>query len=139
VLCQSKRPILMVPATLGGNVDLVAAWMTPHPQTVAPRTKLSEVAEKMRKGGFHCMPVMDGGRLVGIITDHDISSHAGELEDVKVLAAMTGEVVTIAPDTSIQEAARLLIECKVGGLPVLKDGSLAGIITSEDILKFLLR
>jgi nucleotide-binding universal stress UspA family protein len=139
VLCQSRRPVLMVPATLGGNVDLVAAWMTLHPETVGPGSKLADVAESMRKGGFHCMPVMDDGRLVGVITDHDIRSHAGELEDVEVRAAMTSEVVAIAPDTSVQEAARLLIECKVGALPVLKDSGLVGIMTSEDILKFVLR
>ena len=85
------------------------------------------------------MPVIDGGRLLGIITDHDIRSRAGELENVEVMAAMTGDVVTVGPDTSVREAARLLIECKVGGLPVIKDGSLAGIITTEDMLKFLLR
>jgi acetoin utilization protein AcuB len=139
VLCESKRPVLMVPATLGGNIDLVAAWMTPNPQTVTPEFKLARVAEEMRRGGFHCMPVIDGGRLLGIITDHDIRSHAGELEDVEVMATMTGNVVTVGPDTSVREAARLLIECKVGGLPVIKDGSLAGIITTEDMLKFLLR
>ena len=139
VLCQSRRPVLMVPATFGGNVDLVAAWMTLNPQTVGAESKLAEAGENMRKGGFHCMPVMEGGRLAGIITDHDIRSHAGELEDLDVRAAMTSEVVAIAPDTSVQEAARLLIECKVGALPVLKDGALIGIMTTEDILKFVLR
>jgi nucleotide-binding universal stress UspA family protein len=139
VLCQSKRPVLMVPATLGGNVDLVAAWMTLNPETVGPESKLAEVAESMRKGGFHCMPVMDGGGLVGVITDHDLRGHAGELEDVDVRAAMTSEAVAIAPDTSVQEAASLLIECKVGALPVLKNGALTGIMTTEDILKFVLR
>ncbi|MGO9061003.1 MAG: CBS domain-containing protein [Candidatus Binataceae bacterium] len=139
VLCQSRRPVLMVPARFGGNADLVAAWMTRSPQTVEPQSNLAEVSERMRKGGLRCMPVMDNGHLVGIITDHDVRSHAEELEDVEALDAMTTDVVTITPDTSIQEAARLLIECKVGGLPVLKDGILAGIITTEDILKFLLR
>ncbi len=82
---------------------------------------------------------MDGGRLVGIIIDHDLRSHAGEPEDIDVLDAMTSEVITITPDTSVQEGARLLIECKVGGLPVLKDGNLVGMMTTEDILKLLLR
>lgn len=139
VLCQSRRPVLMVPAAFGGNADLVAAWMTRNPQTVGPQSNLAEVSERMRSGGFHCMPVMESGRLVGIITDHDVRSHAGELEDVDVLDAMTTDVISITPDTSVQEAARLLIECKVGGLPVLKDGNLVGIMTTEDILKFLLR
>jgi len=139
VLCQSQRPVLMVPAAHGGNVDLVGAWMTLNPQTTGPESKLAEVGEMMRKGGFHCMPVMEDRRLTGIITDHDLRSHAGELEDVDVRAAMTTEVVTIAPDTSVQEAARLLIECKVGALPVLKDGALVGVMTTEDMLKFVLR
>jgi CBS domain-containing protein len=51
---------------------------------------------------------------------------------------MTAEVVTVAPATSVQEAARLLLECKVGGLPVLEDGRVIGIITVEDVIKFML-
>lgn len=77
VLRQSKQPVLMVSARFCGNADLVAAWMTRNPQAVGPQSNLAKVSEKMHKGGFHCIPVTDGGRLVGIITDHDVRSHAG--------------------------------------------------------------
>ncbi len=51
VLCQSKRPVLMVPARFGGKADLVAAWMMRNPRTVGSPADLAEV----HKGGFHCM------------------------------------------------------------------------------------
>jgi len=73
-----------------------------------------------------------------MITDRDIRNRAREMEDVEVNQAMTDEVVAVAPATSVQEAARLLLECKVGGLPVLEDGRLVGIITVEDVIKFML-
>jgi acetoin utilization protein AcuB len=138
VLRQSKCPVLMVPAPVRGNVEMVSAWMTADPATTSPEATLAEVYEKMREGGFRCMPVVKSDRLVGMITDRDIRNRAREMEDVEVNQAMTDEVVTVAPATSVQEAARLLLECKVGGLPVLEDGRLVGIITVEDVIKFML-
>lgn len=139
VIRQSRWPVVLVPAAMGGNVDLVGAWMTPDPQTTNPKSTLAEVSDRMSRGGFHCMPVMEHKRLVGIITDHDIRSRGGRRSSVEVESAMSDEVITVGVDTSVQEAARLLIECKVGGLPVLRDEQLVGVITTEDILRFLLR
>ena len=138
VVRQSKCPVLMVPAPVRGNVEMVGAWMTANPATTSPKTTLAEAYEKMREGGFRCMPVVKSDQLVGMITDRDIRNRAGEMEDFEVNQAMTSEVVTVAPATSVQEAARLLLECKVGGLPVLEDGRLVGIITVEDVIKFML-
>ncbi len=89
----------------------------------------------MREGRFRSLPVLDEGTLVGIITDRDIREHAGRLEDTKVALAMTKEVMTVKPDTSIWDAARLMIDHKVGGLPVVEDGQLVGIVTTIDLLK----
>ena len=138
VVRQSKCPVLMVPAPVRGNVEMVSAWMTASPATTSPESTLAETYEKMREGGFRCIPVVKSGELVGMITDRDIRNRAGELEDFEVCQAMTAEVVTVAPATSVQEAARLLLECKVGGLPVLEDGRVIGIITVEDVIKFML-
>ena len=71
--------------------------MTLNPETVSPEYKLAEAGDSMCKGRFHRMPVLDGGCLAGIITDYDIRSRAGELEDLDVGAAMTSDVATIAP------------------------------------------
>lgn len=139
VVRQSRWPVILVPAAMGGNVDLVGSWMTPNPQTISPQSTLAEAGERMSRGGFHCMPVIDRDRLVGIITDHDIRNRGGKRSSIPVESAMSDEVITVSVDTSVQEAARLLIECKVGGLPVLKDEQLVGVITTEDILRFLLQ
>ncbi len=138
VLRQSCRPVLMVPAAQGGNIDMVEAWMTPKPLLIDPARTLAEAEAKMRSGGVRSLPVVDGGRLVGIITDRDVRNHLGELDDIQVGQAMTTEVVTVTPTTSVQEAARLLLECKIGGLPVIDAGRVAGIITVEDIIKYML-
>jgi len=138
VVRQSKCPVLMVPAPVRGNVEMVSAWMTANPATTSPEDTLAEAYARMCKGGFRCIPVVKSGELVGMITERDIRNRAGELEDFEVRQAMTAEVVTVAPATSVQEAARLLLECKVGGLPVLEDGRVIGIITVEDVIKFML-
>jgi acetoin utilization protein AcuB len=138
VLRQSSRPVLMVPAAAGGNIDMVEAWMTAKPVAITSTSTLAKASERMRTGGFRSLPVVDGGRLVGVVTDRDVRNHLGELEDVEVNQAMTAEVVTVTPTTSIQEAARLLLECKIGGLPVVDAGRIAGVITVEDVIKYML-
>jgi len=134
VVRQSKCPVLMVPAPVRGNIEMVSAWMTANPATTSPDNTLAEAYARMREGGFRCIPVVESGELVGMITDRDIRNRAAE----QVRQAMTAEVVTVTPATSVQEAARLLLECKVGGLPVLEDGRVIGIITVEDVIKFML-
>lgn len=134
VVRQSKCPVLMVPAPVRGNIEMVSAWMTANPATTSPNNTLAEAYARMREGGFRCIPVVESGELVGMITDRDIRNRAAE----QVRQAMTAEVVTVTPATSVQEAARLLLECKVGGLPVLEDGRVIGIITVEDVIKFML-
>ncbi len=138
VLRQAGCPVLMVPVAKGGNIDLVASWMTAQPVTTSPASTLAQVTEKMREGGFRCMPVVEAGRLVGLITERDVRNCLGELDNVEVRHIMTAEVITVTPATSVQEAARLLLECKIGGLPVTEDGCLVGIITVEDVIKFML-
>ena len=138
VVRQAACPVLMVPAAKGGNVDLVGFWMTTKPVMTSPTSTLALVSEKMNEGGFRCMPVVEGGRVVGVITDRDVRNCLGELDDVEARHVMTTEVITINPATSMQEAARLLLECKIGGLPVTEDGRLVGVVTVEDVIKFML-
>jgi len=138
VLRQSPRPVLMVPAAAGGNIDMVEAWMTARPVAITATSSLAEASEKMRIGGCRFLPVVDGGRLVGVVTDRDVRNHLGELEDIEVGQAMTTEVIAVTPATSVQEAARLLLECKIGGLPVMDGERVAGVITVEDIIKYML-
>jgi acetoin utilization protein AcuB len=92
----------------------------------------------MQEGNFRCAPVLDDGRLVGIITNRDVRSHMGRLDQIEVKFAMTDNPVTIAPTTPLHEAARLLFERKIDALPVLEDAHLVGVMTTSDVFRAFL-
>ncbi len=131
---ESNCPVLTVRPGVT-NKALVGTWMTANPVTASPGEKLSSVEAKMRDGGFRTIPVLKDGQLVGIITDRDIRQHVGYLDHTEVDKAMSETLITVTPSTSIREAARLLRERKIGGLPVVEDGSLVGIVTTTDVLE----
>jgi acetoin utilization protein AcuB len=135
VVRESTCPVLTIRSDALSDLDTVGARMTSNPVAVGPETALAEVEKIMREGRFRCVPVVDAGLLVGIITDHDIREHLGDLADTKARMVMTAEVVTVAPETPIRQAGRLVLECEVTGLPVVQDERLVGIITRSDILK----
>lgn len=109
--------------------------MTTNPVTAGPEDKLAAVQRRMKEGMFRSMPVIKEGRLVGIITDRDVRAKAQNLEDTPAESAMTREVLTVIPRQSVWDAARLLAERKIGGMPVLDEGVLVGIITTTDLLR----
>lgn len=123
--------------------------MTAKPDTVGPTASLREVLARMNRDGCRHLPVVEGGRLVGIITDRDVrlavnspliaedqALHREEILDgIEAQACMTREPVSVAPDTPAREAADLLRLYKFGGLPVLESGALVGIVTTVDFLR----
>jgi acetoin utilization protein AcuB len=126
---------------------LVEKRMKLHPVTVSPEDSFRHAMTLIRQKGIRHLPVVEGDRLVGIVTDRDIRQASPSpatslevhelhylLERVKVREIMTKRVYTVAPDTPIEEAARLMLQHKIGGLPVLDGGKLGGIITETDIL-----
>jgi acetoin utilization protein AcuB len=134
VIREATCPVLMVRAAVADK-HLVGKWMTHDPMVAAPDEKLSAVEGRMREGSFRTIPVMQEEKLVGIITDRDIRRHVGFLEHTEVLQAMTEDLITVSPSASLREAARLMRERKIGGLPVVEDGKLVGIITTTDLLR----
>ena len=133
VLRESSCPVLIVQGPLTDR-ELVGHWMTHSPVAASPNEKLAAVRTRMHEGGFRSTPVLDGGKLVGIITDRDLRRNAADLANTEVRSAMTSEVLTVTPQTPAREAARLLRGRKVGALPVMRDGELVGMVTGTDLL-----
>lgn len=114
--------------------------MTPEPVTVPPSATVEEALALMRRGRFRHLPVVADGTLAGVISERDL--HAGEqagLDDVQrrrqVRGLMVRDVITIGPSDPVEHAARLMLENKIGCLPVMEEGKLAGIITEADIFR----
>jgi len=134
VVREAICPVVTVRPSPSGDPDAVASHMTPVPLTASPDTPVARVRQMMSQERYHSVPVLEGGKVVGMVTDRDIAfSDAAPETTIGML--MTREVVTVSPRTSIQEAARILFECEVDGLPVVENEKLTGIITRSDILK----
>lgn len=129
---------------------LVKERMTKGPITITKDTSFNEIVDLMKKHNIRRLPVVDGKRLVGIVTNRDVRTASASpatsleihellylLDRLKAKDIMTKKVITVGPDTPIEEAARLIIKYKVGGLPVVVDSILVGIITETDLLQQL--
>lgn len=113
-------------------------FMTPDPITIRSRDTLSKAKSIMAAGNFRRVPVVDDGCLVGILTERDLHKYSGFLESTRVNAAMRTGLVTLTPHNSVEDAARLMLKHKIGGLPIVADGTLVGIVTTTDLLKAFL-
>jgi len=114
---------------------LIRRWMTKNPVTIETGDTLAEARRRMDKGGFRRLPVMEHDQLVGIITERDLRQHVGDLEHTRVKTAMASQVVRVAPEMLLDQAANLFVKHKVGGLPVMDGAKLVGIITTIDMLR----
>ena len=121
---------------------LVGKRMTRNPKTVSPDDPLSLAAGILRQHRFHHLPVVEGGRLVGILSDTDlrnasytaIPAEGGPAGDRPVREAMRTVVWSVTPDDSVEDALLILTREKFGALPVLSGDRLVGIITRADLL-----
>jgi nucleotide-binding universal stress UspA family protein len=134
VLREARCPVLTVRHS-APQKDFVGAWMTSSPVTGKLDEKLSTIHAKMIEGGFRSIPLVQDGRVVAILTDGDIRSYVGHFDDTPAKQAITQALVTVGPQTPIREAARILRERKIDGLPVVEDGRLVGMITTTDVLE----
>ncbi len=116
----------------------LANWMSRDPVCISPNDTLATAKELMDAGRFRRLPVMNIGKLVGIITERDLRQHWGYLDSTKVNAAMTPDPVTITPRVTAEDVARLMLQHKIGGLPVVENGQLVGIVSTSDLLRALL-
>ncbi len=124
-----------------------------HPViTIPPDMPVVDALNLMRVEHIRRTPVVDEkGKLVGIVSDKDLLNASPSaattlsvweinylLSKITVGDVMTKDVVTITEDTPIEEAARIMADNKIGGLPVVRDGKVVGIITETDLFKILL-
>ena len=126
----------------------VAEWMTPAPQSVSSKTPVMEAMQLLRKGGYRRLPVVDGGNVVGIVTDRDLKEanppKAGtlsvyefnyRLSKLTVREVMTAPVITVAAHDPVEQASLLMEKHTISGLPVVSDGRLEGMLTISDLLR----
>jgi predicted transcriptional regulator len=119
--------------------------------TVSAGDRLSTVEDIMTLGGVRHMPVVSEGKLVGVVSERDLlrmslsslteataSDHQRAfLMTVEIAGVMSAPAITIEPDSTIREAARVMAERKIGCLPVVKPPrTLVGLITETDVLRF---
>jgi CBS domain-containing protein len=111
--------------------------MTRDVRTATREMTLQQVAQMMRDGDMGSVPVVEDGRLIGIVTDRDIVIRCvaeGRGAETPVSNAMTTEIFSVKPDDYVFEAVRLMGDKQVRRVPVVTDdGTLAGIISMADI------
>lgn len=126
---------------------VVERWMAKNVITVHPQEKIISAFELMREHGIRHLPVIEGDELRGLVTDRDIRLalipsplptpdervyHLGALTHVDEI--MATDLITVAPNTTIEEAAKLMAKYKIGAVPVVEQGKLVGILTETDII-----
>ena len=134
--------------------ELVRNWMSSPPITIHVDASLPEACELLRQHKIRRLPVVDEeGHLVGIVTRGDLRgaqpSEATTLSiwelnyllaKLKIKEIMTPDPITIREDATIKDAAQLMIDYKISGLPVVdKDGQLVGMITESDIFRMVVK
>jgi acetoin utilization protein AcuB len=116
--------------------------------TLAPGERLDLADDVMRLGRVRHMPVLEDGRVVGLVSTRDTlaasltkalefdpAARRAFLRSVEVSEVMTRDLVTVEPDATLREAAALMVQRKIGALPVVKpDGTMVGLITETDLL-----
>jgi CBS domain-containing protein len=113
--------------------------MTPNPVAVEPSTPAREAARLMKEQDTGAIPIVEDGRAVGMITDRDLAIRLlaeGRDPETPVGELASKQLVTIDPDQTLEEAARLMAEHQVRRLPVVEeDGRLVGIVAQADIAR----
>jgi CBS domain-containing protein len=122
--------------------------MTQNPTTLDRNETLDLAESIMNLGRIRHMPVVDDGKVVGIVSQQDLFRSAllitlgfGRkttstlIKTIKIKEVMTSKVIAISPDASIKEAARQMIDKKIGCVPVVEGDRLVGIVTETDMLQ----
>ena len=116
---------------------IVSHWMSSDLITIGKQASIQEAMALMKRESIRHLPVVDQQmKLVGWITDADLRGVliASMLEELTLEDVMIRKPFMVHPEMPLEEAARILLEKRVGGLPIVKDGTLVGVITTVDVL-----
>ena len=133
-----------------GKEGVVREIMMGSPVTLKPEDTLDLANDVISLGRIRHIPVVDDGRLVGILTERDLIGAAASqifglkqknksalLKSVLIKEVMRKRVVTVAPEMPIKDVAHLMAEKKIGCVPVVSAGALVGLVTTTDILRYV--
>jgi acetoin utilization protein AcuB len=128
----------------------VGDYMTPEPQTLGIGHSLLDAVLMVRRAGFRHIPIVDDGRLVGLISDRDLARFAPSMlvplspeeynhvfESTEIGKVMNKNPLTTSPGTLLAEAVDLITTNRLGCLPVVENGTLVGILTKADLIRAL--
>jgi acetoin utilization protein AcuB len=115
---------------------LVGQIMSSKIITISPDKRVGQALKLMQKYQIRHLPVMEKNRMVGWITSRDLREVllASMLEEIKVGDVMVQAPISVTPNTDVEEAARLIHEHKIGGMPVVEGDRLMGVITMQDLI-----
>jgi CBS domain-containing protein len=126
-------------------VKKVKEYMSSPIYVIERNEPIQRARNLMFKYGVGRLPVMEGGRLVGIVTKYDITNRLNQaapewrrrpIDKVPIQVVMTESPITIFPDATMSQAAELMVENGISGLPVERDGEIVGMITSRDMIRY---
>ena len=130
---------------------LIGERMSKPVITIPPEMPISDALNLMKKEQIRRVPVVKNGKLAGIVSDKDLLNASPSpvttlsiwemnylLSKITVSEVMSKNVMTVTEDTPIEQAARIMADNKIGGLPVMRDGNVIGIITETDLFKVFL-
>lgn len=133
-----------------GEDAIVRNIMMGSPVTLRPEDTLDLANDVISLGRIRHIPIVEDGKLVGVVSARDLIGPAASqifgvkqktksalLKTVLIKEIMKKRLITVEPETDIKEAAHLMADHKVGCLPVLKEGSLVGLVTTTDVLRYM--
>lgn len=122
------------------KAKLVKDWMTAPAVAVTPKTKLPEAYRLMVEHRIRRLPVLDNGKLVGIVSlgdmrEAEVATDPALAERMTIALIVRSPVITVSPATKLKEAAAIMLEKKISGLPVVDGDAVVGMVTESDVFR----
>lgn len=123
------------------SIPTIQKYMSTSPHTIGAEQSLQKAHDMMHEHTIRHLPVMQGNQLVGIVSDRDVqlilAIDGADANKVTVEDAMTQDVLTVDPDSSLDEVAALMVERKAGSVVVTQNRKVVGIFTTVDGMRAL--